>query len=121
MSEYLSIGDSLVITLFSISMVFLVLVVISIFIALLKNLDGKEKTQTREETKIVTKSSPEILETEEDSIKNDEELVAVISAAVAASLGVSVPQINIKNIKRVNNDSPAWSRAGRQEQVYSKL
>lgn len=121
MSEYISIGDSLIVTLFSISMVFIVLVVISVFISLLKNLDPKEKIEASKEVEVVTKPSSKEIEIEEENIGNDEELVAVISAAIAASLGVSVPEINIKKINRISGNSTAWSIASRQEQMYSKL
>lgn len=121
MGEFISIGDSLIVTLFSISMVFIVLVVISVFIFLLKYLDRKDKVEVSKEVKIDTKASGDIVKVEENDTINNEELVAVISAAIAASLGVSVPEINIKKINRISGSSTAWSTAGRQEQVYSRL
>ena len=56
-----------------------------------------------------------------DPIINDEELVVVIAAAIAASLGVSVPEANIKSIKRVVEPTNVWSIVGRQEQMSSRL
>ena len=121
MGEYISIGDSLIVTFFSITMVFLVLIVISVFISLLKNVNRIGKTEKSKDTKIVGKSNKNTVEVEENTSVNDEELVAVISAAIAASLGVSVPEINIKKINRVSGNSTAWARAGMQEQLASKL
>lgn len=121
MGEFISIGDGLIVTLFSISMVFVVLIIISVFISLLKNLNGKEKVEVAKDTKITTKSNENQVGIEEDDTINDEELVAVISAAIAASLDVSLPEINIKKINRISGSSPAWSTAGIQEQLSSKL
>lgn len=130
MGENISIGDSLIITLFSISMVFLALIVISVFISMLKNLDRKDETKTHVKSKNSKpkidkiqekKQTEKIEETETNTDIDEKELIAVISAAVAASMGISLPQVNIKKIKRISGSSPAWSTAGRQEQIQNKL
>ena len=57
---------------------------------------------------------------------NDGELMAVITAAVAAMLseekGAPVDESGfvVRAVRRVSN-APAWNRAGREEQVYSRL
>ena len=51
------------------------------------------------------------------------ELIAVIAAAVAAAMeaaGEEPAGFVARSIRRVNN-APAWNRAGREEQVYSRL
>ena len=50
---------------------------------------------------------------------NDSELIAVISAAVAAMMedGTS---FRVRRIRRITN-APAWSKAGREEQIYSRF
>ena len=51
------------------------------------------------------------------------ELIAVIAAAVAAAMeaaGEEPAGFVVRSIRRVNN-APAWNRAGREEQVYSRL
>ena len=53
--------------------------------------------------------------------QNDEELVAVITAAVAASLGLNMPDINVKSIRRVPQNSLAWSEMGKREQLLNRL
>ena len=58
--------------------------------------------------------------------ENDGELMAVITAAVAAMLseekGAPVDESGfvVRAVRRVSN-APAWNRAGREEQVYSRL
>lgn len=109
------------ITVFSIVMVFLVLIIISIFISFLKNIDNKEKKEISKTSKSIANLNQDISKAEEDKTVDDEELVAVISAAIAASLGVSIPEISIKKISRISENTTAWSMAARQEQVNGKL
>ena len=119
MGNTVSFGDSLIITLFSMVVVFLTLLIISYLIDLLRvtcnrgnNKKGIDKADTVVENKVAEKAK-------EDS--DDEELVAVIAAAIAANLGVSVPDVNIKSIKRANPNTTAWADMGRREQVLGKL
>lgn len=58
-------------------------------------------------------------ETEEDGISA--ELVAVISAAIAASMNTSIHNIVVRNVVRTGNHSPAWNTAGRQEQMNTRF
>jgi sodium pump decarboxylase gamma subunit len=117
LGDIISVGDSLVITIFSMVVVFAVLAVIAFLIGTLKNIGGEKKVETVKEVV----AQVEVKEPMLDTTINDEELVAVITAAIAASLGVSVPEINIKNIRRMPQTTPAWSVASRQEQIFSKL
>ncbi len=45
------------------------------------------------------------------------ELVAVITAAVAACLEVPASAIRVKKIERTADPTPAWGKAGRMEQL----
>lgn len=75
-----------------------------------KNADS-EKTAEAQNT---TAPTPAQTKAEED----DDELIAVLTAAVAASMGrTSTYNLNIKSYRRVNNQSPAWNRASRQENL----
>lgn len=49
----------------------------------------------------------------------DEELIAVISAAVAAVMGEEGNFV-VRRVRRISNAS-AWQKAGREEQVYSRF
>ena len=66
--------------------------------------------------------APAIEETAEE--EDEGELIAVIAAAVAAAMeaaGEEEPTgFVVRSIRRVNN-APAWNRAGREEQVYSRM
>lgn len=50
-----------------------------------------------------------------------EELVAVITAAIAASLNTHTSNIVVKNIRRASQTAPAWAVAGRSEQLGSRF
>ncbi len=52
-------------------------------------------------------------------VEEDEEaLIAILTAAIAASLNTSASQIVIKNIRQTN---PAWAAAGRNDQINSRF
>lgn len=52
--------------------------------------------------------------------EEDTSLIAVITAAIAASLQKSGQSIVVKNIRRVSDNMPAWARAAKQEQIDSR-
>ena len=53
--------------------------------------------------------------------ENDEELIAVLTAAVAASLNTSTYNLKIKSYRRVQNNAPAWNKAGLRDTIDSRL
>ena len=52
---------------------------------------------------------------------DDDALIAVITAAVAASMGASSNGIRIKSLRRSQTSTPAWGVEGRNEQVYNRF
>ncbi|MDR7855687.1 OadG family transporter subunit [Tissierella sp.] len=120
MGNNISFGDSLIITVFSMVVVFAALLALATLISILKNLSKERKIEATTKPSEPVKAKG-VAPTELVEASNDEELVAVIAAAIAASLGVSVPDINIKSIRRVSQSTPAWAAMGRQERIYGKL
>lgn len=63
-------------------------------------------------------------EEEQAEETDDDELIAVIAAAVAAAMEQAGEENTtgfvVRSIRRINN-APAWNRAGREEQVYSRM
>ena len=53
--------------------------------------------------------------------QTDDALIAVITAAVAMSLGKPSNGIVIKSIRRAGQSAPAWGVRGRIEQVFNRL
>ena len=112
----------MIVTFFSVIMVFLVLIVILIFISMLKNMNRKEKPiDINDDKNFNTVKTQEKTLVKEEEKMDEEELVAVICAAIAASLDVQSQEINIKSIRRLTDSSPVWARAGRQEQVQNRV
>jgi len=60
-------------------------------------------------------------ETTSGSNSNDEELVAVISAAVAMEMQKSAGDIRIRTIRKIEEPSPSWNRAGILDQMNMRL
>ncbi len=112
-----SIGEALGITLFSMITVFVVLLAISFLIDLMR------KLVHREDKKVIEPKKLEKVETEElvEETMDEEELVAVIAAAVAASMGVGIPDINIRSIRRIGGSESNWQTTARQEQVLKNI
>ena len=91
---------------------------IKILEIVMESVSGKKKP---EEAPAAVSAAPVGEETAEE--EDDSELVAAIAAAVAAVLeaeGEETTGIVVRSIRRINN-APAWNRAGREEQVYSRL
>lgn len=120
MFNNVSIGDGLLVTVFSMAIVFIVLVAISFLIDILRKTLAEDGTKKQEVKEIEVKE-----EFKEEPVKSkemdDEELVAVIAAAIACSMGVELPDINIKSIKRVSPKSTAWQNVARQEQIIKNI
>lgn len=74
---------------------------------------GSKKPSKVEEikTEVVTQASEE----------DDEVIIAVIAAAVAASMNTSIHNIIVKNVVRVNDQSPSWAKTGRIEQINTRF
>lgn len=124
-----TLGESLWVTIFSMSIVFGTLVIISFILYSFKTFFYKEDKEHKN-LEEVKKQSPKIEDNSESNVQgidqnSDEEIVAVIAAAIAAAIaaqtGKSINDINIRNIKRVSQSSPAWANAGRQEKIYNNL
>lgn len=54
-------------------------------------------------------------------LAEDDALIAVITAAIAASLGTSANGVVIKSIERTGQNVPSWGARGRIEQVYNRF
>lgn len=108
------------VTVICMSIVFLVLIglmyVIKIQRAIVEKLEGireeKVKPQVQE-----TAVSDNQYSVEQD----DEEIVAVITAAVAAVLGRPTSYIKVRSIRRLEPAAPSWSIAGRQDQINNRF
>ncbi len=109
----------LVVTLLSMAIVFVVLILLIVIIKAMDSLvnhKSNEKNEQNNKADIIQN-----YENEENDSEDISELVAVISVAVACSMGVSESKIRVVNINRLGNDSPIWARNGRLEQLQNRL
>lgn len=102
----LTIGDKLLVgfsvTLLSMSVVFIVLVLIAAIISLLQ----REKSKP-EDSKIVSSGFSNV-EQVNDKADDMGELVAAITASIAAATGNSTNNILVRKIVRSNNSKSSW-------------
>lgn len=89
----------------------------------------KEKKATKKAAKTETKKAVVIAapidktETKVVGTKpaDDPMLIAVITAAIAASLGTSSNGIVIKSLRRTSASATPWGREARSEQIYNRF
>ncbi len=110
-SEALSVGGS--VALQGMCIVFSVLVLLMIVLVLMRVVFYRNPSKQEKEQSAV--AAPTVAPVKEE-IDNDE-LIAVLTAAVAASLNTSTYNLKIKSYRRVGNKAPVWNRAGLDETV----
>ena len=122
MGEYISFSQGLLVAVVSIVAVFVVLILIAFLISGLKAFSGedKKKVESKAEAKKESVNIP-LVTIQEDPNQITEELVAVIAAAIAANLGMNIPDINIKSIRRVPQMTTTWSNVGTMKGIMGRL
>ena len=111
-------------TVLGMGITFAALIIIWGLTVLLKNVVASIEGKKDSSVKVVNtpkKKTQAVSEVVEEDPTNDEELIAVISAAIASSMETSVRNIVVRNIIRVNDDTPTWGKVARIDQVNSRL
>lgn len=105
--------------------VFLALTIIVLVINILNKAVSKEAATEKkdkdinvEDNKLDEKQSTVTIVNE---VTDDSELIAVITAAVAASLNRSTHNIIVRRVERIRGNRSQWNKAGRYEHLSSKL
>lgn len=114
-----NLGFGLTVTLIGIAIVFLGLTILIGLIKLMENATanlGKKAKKQAEAPAPAPVAAPVV---EEVPVADDSELIAVISAAVAMMMEDG-SAFTVRRVRRVQN-APAWQKAGREEQVYSRF
>ncbi|MGE5654393.1 MAG: OadG family transporter subunit [Bacillota bacterium] len=115
--------EGLFVTVVGLVVVFVTLWLLSGVLSAMKLFSGVEtKRSAQQEAKI--EAHPAVEPTvEEEAIEagDDLELVAVISAAVAAALGRETQAIRVASIRRVIDLDRGWAAAGRNDVIGSRL
>jgi len=119
LSDALTTGG--IVTGVGLSIVFGVLVILMIVLYLFKLIFYKDPAKTVKATKVEEKKpqTTEVKEAKNDA--DEDELIAVLTAAIAASLNTSTYNLRIKSYRRIENHKPAWNRAGTNETINSRF
>lgn len=103
--DNLTMGDAFTITIFSMLLVFSALVIISYFIDLVAMLVNRKKQAE------VVPAAPAVAVEETVEESDDQELIAVIAAAVAATSGKSLDSFIVRSARRIENVKSPWAQA----------
>lgn len=95
--------EGLIALISSMATVFAILILISLIITLFKYIKSGEIVHTHEQSKITAVVEKKSHEAREET--NDEELVAVITAAIAASLETTTDQLHVKSFRRITSNN----------------
>ena len=119
-----AISEGLLVTGVGLTIVFAVLIILMLALMAMKALFYKDPDKAvKEEIKpnnVPVSVQPAAVD-KSTAKTDDKELIAVIAAAVAASLNTSVSNLKIKSLKRIGNNSPVWNKAGVNEMINSRL
>ncbi len=106
------IAEGLAYTVMGICIVFLILIIIMFVIKAMALISSPEKKETA--------PAPAPAAVMEEPVQEDSlGLIAVITAAVAASMGKSASSIQVKSYKKI--DGGAWNKAGRREVLENRF
>jgi len=78
-----------------------------------------EKNRDKRPFSVSHKEDENILNAENAQLC-EEELIALLTAAVATYINANVQDLVVKTYKRVHDNIPAWARAGRKEQIVNR-
>ena len=102
------------------SIVFSVLVILMIVLMLFKVIFYKKPENEVTKTEVKVEKTPEVVVNEPKSI-DDGELIAVLTAAIAASLNTSTYNLKIKSYRRIGDTKPSWRKAGITETINNRF
>lgn len=107
-------------TVVGLSIVFTVLIILMLVLKLFEKIFYKkpdnQQTKQEEPIKAPKPTVATVVESEDDG-----ELIAILTAAIAASLNTSTYNLKIKSYRRINQNTSAWNRAGVRETIESRM
>ncbi|MCH5212567.1 MAG: OadG family protein [Oscillospiraceae bacterium] len=108
-------GETVVIGLSIVFGVLLILMIVLYLFGVIFNKKPKTATTPAQETVPEPEVQAEVVE------EDEEELIAVLTAAIAASLNTSTYNLQIKSYRRVPTKRPAWNNAGLRETIGNRF
>ncbi len=119
MSTSDKLAGALIVTILGMLITFVVLLILWGLIAVMTKMMYKPVQQKP----AITPAAPPVTPVEDTAVsgtEEDEELIAVITAAIAASMQRPIQTIIVKNIKRSEHRMPAWANVAKHEQLDSR-
>lgn len=113
---------TMIVTLLGMGIVFLVLILLQNILKAMEIVFHREKKAVLKDTQVSEVKPVETAVPQENAAETDEDdqLVAVIAAAVISCLGGN-SNIVVRNIRRVDDLTPIWGKVSRTEQMASRL
>lgn len=111
--------EGLQVTAVGLVIVFAVLVILMLVLMAMKLVFYKDPKKARvvQNTAVPVQEPVKVSAKPAEMAENEEELIAVLTAAVAASLNTSTYNLRIKSYRRIGNNAPAWNKAGLEETI----
>ncbi len=120
MSIWSNLGFGLMVTVIGVLVVFFGLIVLIGLIKLMQMLTGNLGKKKEAPAPAAAPAAPAPVAEAAPAVSQDNDaLIAVITAAVAAMMEEG-SAFTVRRVRRVSN-TPAWSKSGREEQVYSRF
>lgn len=119
LSEALKMGGET--TVIGLTIVFSVLIILMLVLMLFKVIFYKDPAKSKAKE---AKAEPQPVAANAAKVNDDmeeSELIAILTAAVAASLNTSTYNLQIKSYRRTDNKMPAWNRAGITETISNRF
>lgn len=126
-----ALGQGMEVTVIGLVIVFAVLIILMLVMMLMKVV-FYNPTQPKQEKAKPTPKKKSTAGTPDDelmavitaavaSAMDESELIAVLTAAVAASMNTSTYNLKIKSYRRVENTAPAWNKAGLRDVIDARI
>lgn len=106
-------------TVVGLGIVFLVLLILMLVLCLFKVIFYKDPEKSKKTEVLAVEETP-VTEIKEET-QDEEELIAILTAAVAASLNTSTYNLQIKSYRRVKDNRPSWNREGIRETISNRF
>lgn len=113
---------ALIVTLMGMGIVFLVLLLLQFMLKTMEVVFHKEKKAGSAVTQVSAAKAAEapVPQIDDEEVADDGQLMAVITAAVVSCLGGN-SNIVVRNIRRVDDYTPAWGMVSRTEQMGNRF
>ena len=120
-------GKALLVAVLGLSIVFIVLALIMFILIIMEKIFApKNKEEPKQSVKQEVQKPKQTSKQESLNKKDDTELIAVLTAAVAACLSATSPsgvstKFKIKSYRKLGDTNSAWNNASRKENIYSRF